>query len=119
MTRLTKILLLALILAAVIALPSCAADVTYPQDYYTLSKYNDEIVNSENFSIRGDMRGPSAELTLITYYELRRQTILLEEQNKLLTEQNALLANQTLTGRKLVCTNYYNMAGACSEWTVT
>jgi hypothetical protein len=118
MSHLTKILLLALILTAVIVLPSYAANVTYPQEYYTLSKYKDEIVNSGNFSIKDDMGGPSAELTLINYYELRRQTILLEQQNELLAEQNTLLANQTITGRKLRCTFYVNGVGSCGEWTV-
>ena len=107
-----KTLLLALILAAVIVLPSSAVNVTYPQKYYDLQNQADS--NVTGFSA-WDSRGGGGMSAY--YFEMQRQIILLEKQNELLAEQNALLANQSLIGHKITCTG--RVAGDCNEWTVT
>ena len=113
MPRLTKILLLSLILAITIIYPisadnSTLAIVDNPPEYY----YNG--INLSPINITGYYYTPVDAAMFSKMQELIDQ---LEKQNQLLTEQNALLANQTLTGRKLVCTN--TRVGECWEWTVT
>lgn len=128
MSRLIKILLLTLILAAVIALPSCAANITYSDEYYSLGEQadalnawhlkssimNPDLIKADRWNSNGQMvADPSA---LASIYELRRQTILLEKQNKLIAEQNALLSNQSLVGHKITCTG--GTPVVCNEWTI-
>ena len=135
MSHLTKILLLGLILAAVVVLPSFAAKATswnwtesnlnwtpeYPQEYYSLGSLVDNYLSAEhvNNSFQNQLDWNSnlgAYASLASARELRRQTILLEQQNELLAEQNALLANQSLVGHKIICTG--SVPGTCNEWTV-
>ena len=140
MPRLTKILLLALILAAVVALPvgaimtpvTSTAYVTVPttNDTWTYKEYNNTELNYTPINIDPARFATHYEAMNTTGWDYtptdsatisKMQTVidLLEQQNKLIAEQNALLANQTITGRKLKCTYYVNGVGACGEWTVT
>ena len=92
-------------------MPSCAANVTYPQEYYILTDQENQVLSSYNWQIASN----GADLHML-FREAQRQTILLEMENKLLAEQNVLLANQSLVGHKIICTG--SVPGACNEWTV-
>lgn len=87
----TIFLISLLLILACLVIPAQA--VVYSEEYYTLdsaiSKYFDVV---ENISPRWSYE---LDAQVITYYELRRQTILMEKQNELLEEQNGLLRNLT------------------------
>ena len=113
MSRLIKILLLTLILAAVVVLPVSATEQYIENRSTDLFSYIDGKWNAPNQLGIGIT--PNVLSTGI-YYELKHQTILLEEQNKLIAEQNALLSNQSLVGHKITCTG--GTPVVCNEWTI-
>lgn len=83
--------------------PVSAANVTYPQEYYTLGSDNDRFFNAMqtfvycNSNIRVGCwnlewtDNVDAFSNYVSSKELRRQTILMEKQNELLAEQNEML----------------------------
>lgn len=78
-------LFLALAIVAMCCVPVMAANVTYPQEYYDLGD------RSWKLSVDNQMSLSDWRIYTATYYELRRQTILMEKQNELLAEQNELI----------------------------
>ena len=111
MSHLTKILLLALILAAVIVLPSCATNLIYPGGYYSITNRINEAYSSR------ELTSMNTDGAFMAALELHRQNYLIEKQNELLAEQNALLANQSLVGHTFTCTD--SIGARCLAWTVT
>lgn len=79
------VLVIAMLLCAG-CVPVSAANVTYPQEYYDLKVRAD---NHTNAGMTWDSQN-TAHLWSV-FYELRRQTILMEKQNELIAEQNEML----------------------------
>jgi hypothetical protein len=87
-------IILVLLLIAAIAAPVAATNVMYPDEYYawgngSLQAFNSALEKGSGGLITNDYvaRG----LLTAQWFELRRQTILMERQNELLEEQNDLL----------------------------
>ena len=64
------------------------ATVQYPEEYYTLGVQSQETFTEQFGGLNAGYNWP---VLVSSYYELRRQTILLEHQNELLQEQVDLL----------------------------
>lgn len=94
--------LLALAMLALVCAPVVAANVTYPQEYYTLGLMSNKVLGK--LSIQPESVSVTNPAT-VTAWELRRQTILMEKQNELLAEQNELMGRLVnATEIKFVCT---------------
>jgi hypothetical protein len=85
-------LLAALLVLALVCVPVMAANVTYPQEYYTLGDKLNGVSGIDLLKLAyGGMYQSIAVPTAMSAMELRRQTILMEKQNELLAEQNELM----------------------------
>jgi hypothetical protein len=86
-------LLVASLVIALVCVPVMAANVTYPQEYYTLSERSSMLtIISDVPEWDEEWATPATtKYTMIAALELRRQTILMEKQNELLAEQNELM----------------------------
>lgn len=85
-----------------------AASITYSEEYYKLGLQADELnkwhlvdnvmspdlVSRNAWKSTGQMVSDASALA--SFYELRRQTILMEKQNELIAEQNEMLKNRTM-----------------------
>lgn len=99
--------ILSILIIAMLVVPVSA--ITYSEEYYKLESrvamYIDPIKDMRNaFSYDLDAQ-------LATFYEIRRQIILMEKQNELLEEQNNLTRQQM--NMTLVCTGRVNSMGNC------
>lgn len=72
---------------------ACAINVIYPDEYYSTKVLADDH-NSMGMSWDADI----SKYTLNIFYELRRQTILIEKHNELLAEQNHIMWINTCYG---------------------
>lgn len=107
-----------LVLLSLLVLPAMAANVTYPQEYYTYyteaKEHIDSAIDANRlYDITFD---PIRDTGIANYYELRRQTILMEKQNELLAEQNELMRMQMNMTMKCKVTSYYNTMGAIGSF---
>jgi hypothetical protein len=83
---------IAILLTIALLVPSIpAANVTYPQEYYTLGMMTDQIISRLSPDFGGSTVPSVAIPSTVSALELRRQTILMEKQNELLAEQNEIL----------------------------
>jgi hypothetical protein len=104
----TRSIILILLIATILCVPVSAADVTYPQEYYTLgnatsSWISDVLTNSLL----------AANMDSIRNFEMHRQSILMEMQNELLAEQNELIKRQMLVWND----SFYYMDLGCEGMT--
>jgi len=95
-----------------------AANITYSEEYYKLGLQADELnkwhlvdnVMSPDLVSRNAWRSNGQMVSdasaLASFYELRRQTILMEKQNELIAEQNEMLRNAGNLPRNCVKQNY-------------
>lgn len=118
MTPSLKPLLLALAIVVMVVAPAMAANVTYPQVYYTYGSNSIEHINTAINAGRmyGITYDPIRDTGIANYYELRRQTMLMERQNELLEEQNELMRMQMNKTMKCKVTDYVNMAGSVGSF---
>lgn len=107
-------LLVASLVIALVCAPVMAANVTYPQEYYTLESSVNEHLHEMDiaFGYGGNIIGGVHAVVS----ELRRQTILMEKQNELLAEQNELVKMQLNSEYVCSVTHRYNAAGAFNEF---
>lgn len=78
--------LFVILLLLICASPVLAANVTYPQEYYTLGSWSDDVKSTfitSGHIITFDSGGTAS---IGSYFELRRQIILMEKQNELQAE---------------------------------
>ena len=106
----TIIILFVLIISTVI--PVQAVNLTYPDEYYHL--WEKENIPEGKMSGAYYMNGREfPTVGLFQWYELRRQTILMEKQNELIAEQNELLTKQF--SLSFTC-HRYTQTGSCSQY---
>jgi hypothetical protein len=98
-----------LLIAAILCVPVSAANVMYPQEYYTLgnatSSWISDVLTNSLLATNMDS---------IRNFEMHRQSILMEMQNELLAEQNELLRAQM--NATLVCVGWTMNTKPCLEY---